>query len=426
MKALVRYYTIAVIISLYQNIFGNFDNYHFYRAQHFASELYEPRVAKDWLTSFDIWLGAGRAKHSHNDCGKTLHLFDIYGSSHLENIGCQVPGKNLNCASDLTVTNLYLDPIPVSGLEYRYTKGSFRIAEAGFSFIQNLTRGFFVQAYLPVRSLRSKIKQCTENVPGVPLCCTPLSPFAQTFVNSFDSIMSRYNISLQSRKQTGAGDLSLLLGYTYSYQGTATLDFIDAGARFGVLIPTSPAYDPRYIFNMPLGYHHAGFPFLLQLSIGAFEWLTVGADIGAIIFSSRTENIRIATAVNQPAWLRLTCTQARVRPGPILNGVGYVKADHICRGLSFWLAYSVAHQNKTDIWTDNSCLYNNTQTCYDPVRESWTMHVIHLMVEYDFTPLCAAWGMRLGLFYDIAAGGRRNFMASVGGGTCGLDIAWHF
>ena len=119
----------------------------------FLPEFYEPRFAMDWLTSFDFALGFGSTHTGRDGDGTKVPLLDIYGLYPMQALGINVPGKDLSRPGDIVLTQLALLP-PNDGFATLSYGGKFQIIEANFSFSQNLTCGFFVQAHLPVRRLQ--------------------------------------------------------------------------------------------------------------------------------------------------------------------------------------------------------------------------------------------------------------------------------
>src|SRR5437879_4403071 len=76
------------------------------------------------------------------------------------------------------------------------------------------------------------------------------------------------------------------------------------------------------------------FPFFFGGSFGLWDWLTVGADVGAIIFLRKEQQLHMKTNACQSGFIKLAQGAACVKPGTIWHITTYFKADHFCRGLS--------------------------------------------------------------------------------------------
>jgi len=212
LKALTRIITITIIITPLTNAI---DNPHFWRATNFLTAFYEPRLARDWLTSFDATLGYGSTDKSRDDnCAVKVPLLDIFGVQNMQALGIGVPGKDLTNPGDILLTQLALLPVN-DGFAKLSFSGRFRVLEANFCFSQNITCGFFVQAHMPVRQLKvSDIQACDLS----PTDCTngpnQFTPTWQTFLALLPSILQKYGISDGPTETSGIGDISFLGGWT--------------------------------------------------------------------------------------------------------------------------------------------------------------------------------------------------------------------
>jgi hypothetical protein len=218
------------------------DNCHLYRA---SNLFYEPRFDRDWLNTIEVSLGGGKSESSRNKHGTVVPL-----------------------------------------------SGTFHIMEANLLCIQNIIHGLFVQAHMPVRSLRmnsyAEHSECSECARSNAIILPPFDTTAQ-------------------------GDLTMHLGYAYSYQENKKLDFIDFAARCGVLAPTGTVLHVHNdVLVVPTGYNgHWGFPLAVDLSCGAYEWLTIAAHASVLFFANRRH----------------------ASHAPVCHTGVLVKADHIMRGI---------------------------------------------------------------------------------------------
>jgi hypothetical protein len=416
------------------------DNAHFYRA---TNLFLEPRFERDMLTTFDITLGGGWTKHGRNKDGKTVPLLDTFGLHNMHDLGVGVPEKDTNDIRDIILIQLARTP----GRGSTETKchknecfidpqfgffsigGKFSIIEANLFFLQNFDCcGLFTEVHLPVR--RIKIDDiCFKDISPVDMeFPNETTPIWQAFKSQFCDILRLYNLSADPVKETGIGDLSILLGWTSSNQETCVvLDFIDTTFRVGVLAPTGKQRNEDKVFSIPLGYNgHVGFPFAADIAFGLYEWLTFGVHADAIVFLPKTKKIRLKTAPDQSGLIKLAKGRTKIHRGILWNGGIYAEADHLCRGLSLLLGYTFSKQKRDRLTPCGPCFFDSCVANTDETLDGFTMHTVHFWTEYDFTQDDACGGVRVALFYNKQVGGKHVFKTDVGGGAVGIDLTWGF
>jgi hypothetical protein len=227
-----------------------YDTPQFFKARHFYGE---PRFEKPKLLSLDSALMHGKANKFFDSSGKT------------------------DCLTTTRLLSNLLDPVS------KPLRAEFNFFEWATDCQYNLSRGFFLQAYLPVRSISISYK-----------------------------LPELYK---EKKKETGLAQIVTLLGISNNYQETDFLDFIDTEAKAGVIWPTSP--------HTILGYGgHIGYTCAAALSLGFFDWLTAGTSCQCILFSPH----------------------AGISRSPLFSVGSYVKADHIAAGFSFLCGYAYDRQ----------------------------------------------------------------------------------
>lgn len=427
------------------------DNHHFYRASNFFTVYDQPRYEECWLTSFDVTFGGGSTKKSYNGCGSAFNqcdtencLLNICGYYNMPALACGLPTLDASNPVDSALLNLsnLVDACRTSPITSAQTTfgmlsyaGKFSIFEANLFFTQNFDRGFFFQAHLPIRRLAIK------NIAGADI--SPVDPAVvpnksnqqwQTFLGVYNDMLTQYNISLCPIETTGAGDLSLLLGWTINYENTEILDFIDLTFRAGMLAPTGKKACTNKAFDLPTGYNgHFGIPLSFDLALGAFDCFTLGFHMDVLPFIDSIQCVRINTNPNQEGLIKLFQTKAKVHEGLVWGATGYLQADRFVCGLSLFLGFTIAKKHASSIDTglclcDGSLvspqLTNNSSYCIecDLVNGGWTMETLHLLLEYDFAHDYSCHAPRLGFFYNGAVGGSKIFKTGMIGGTIGFDF----
>lgn len=410
------------------------DNAHFYRA---TNLFLESRIERDYLTTFDITIGDGHTRKGRNQFGNTVPLLDTFGLYNMHDLGVGVPGKDINNPNDLILIQLARTPgrglpntcigCPITPqFAFFSVSGEFNILEANLFYLQNFECGFFTEVHLPVR--RIKIDHiCFKDIsPTDEICPNEMTPIWQAFKTQFDAILRNYDLCAGPVRETGVGDLSILAGWTRNNQETCVLDFIDTTFQFGILAPTGKQRNENQVFSIPLGYNgHVAFPFSIDFALGLYEWLTLGLHFDAMVFLSKTKEIRLKTAPDQSGLIKLAKGRAKIDRGTLWTAGLYAKADHVCRGFSWIVGYSFAKQDKDTITPCcpcfDICIANSDETL-----RGFTMHTVHLWAEYDFTQDDACAGARVAFFYNAQVGGKRIFETNMIGGALGLDFTWGF
>lgn len=263
---------------------------------------------------------------------------------------------------------------------------SFFLLELYMIYIQNIVQGFFIDIVVPIRSI-----EITPKSPRKPLCCC---------------------IPIAAEERTTAGDLMLHMGYSYSYQNTTHLDFIDGTIRVGLLLPTSPITPISTIFwTIPIGYNGSiGIPLSGDVSCGAYEWLTMAIHIGVmpLIPTSSKVNIQCSPcAIGEP----------RSFLNAIICYVGmFIKADHIMRGISGTLGYSYTQRTT----------YSDKNIQSRLISMDFAMHTLHVILEYDCLRQEYWFGPRVALLYNHILAGHSIIHTDMIYGQWGFELSWQF
>jgi len=419
-KKIVPFYLILFVFFCFE-IYAT-DNPHFYRAYFFEGE---PRFERPWLTTFDASLGWGSTRTGRNAQGNKTNVLKIYGPNDMQFLGSNVDTLDPMNPLDQILINLAALP-ENDGFGKLNSCGKFSIVEATFNFYQNLCNGFFFQSYLPARKLRIRKITFQDLSPetGIP---NINNPDWQAFLTNFNAILQQQDLSIEPLDRAGIGDFTFYAGWARNYQNTECLDYIDVDARIGILFPTGKKQNVDRVFDLPQGYDgHWGVPLKFNISIGAYEWLTLGFHLGALFLLERTKTLRVKTDERQNGFFKLTKARIDFDPGSILDLDLYFKADHFAKGLSFLGAYSYNHQKTSCLTPKNKQMVDARIINTDSLYASWNMHIIHFMVEYDFAKRLSEIAPRIGFFYNHIIGGKRIFDTNIIDLFVGFDVCWRY
>ncbi len=392
----------------------------FYRAKPYFGE---PRLDKPYLTTADFYFSGGDSHCSFNRQGCDTSLLNLYGPHNMKDLG---KGINLD-------TNNYYDSIlsqlaiidSKTDFGKLLFKGNFEIFEFVFNFVQNLDRGFFVELNIPIRKIKITTMDYEDLSPdsGEYNINTPVW---QQFLTNFDAILARFCINKGVIKKSGAGNLSLIGGYTWNYENTTHLDFIDMTMRIGVQLPTDIKKNPNRSFDVSTGYDKlTGVPLIWDFSIGMFEWLTLGARVDALFLIDKNQTLRLKSAFSQNGFIKLAKNKVKVCPGTAWDLGFFVKADHIISGLSLYLGYTYTKKDGDVLVPCNNDI-NSKIINSDPIFHQWSMKTLNIYLEYDFAYYQRRNAPRIAFCYNKVLGGKNIFKTNTGTGYLSLDFDWNF
>jgi hypothetical protein len=345
-----------------------YDEIHRYRPILFFGESH---IARDGLMDFKLQADHGSASKAYNACGNKVMPADIFGSFYSKTVAC-IGSQNsispgLPCLSDyqrLTFTELILN------------------------WYQNFARGFFVSCYIPFRTIH-------------------LYNFPQE---------TMYNpLQHHELMQRGMGDFACSLGWAYNYEATKKIDFIDVTIQVGVALPTSKPTLGNDLFDVTLGYEGRTAYFLtMDSSCGIFDWLTMGAHIQGLFFEQHlAQHILFGSSI-QP----IECLHTN-RKSAWVAGI-YSKADHMILGFSGTIGYSFTYQGPQAWKTDQLLSWQK------PRLSAWSMHTIHLELDYDLATYSNPYAPSIGVAYNKAVAGKDVFDTSLWGGVAEITILFMF
>lgn len=388
---LLKNFRLIFIALSMSSITKTFDRSFFYRASSFWDE---PRFEISSLSTLNVQFTGGTTKCGKNEHGKETSIFGIYGKEKV---------------------------IPSLG-KFVFT-GAFDLFEVNINLYQNLTRGFFLHFHLPIVSLELFPIGCNK---FINLCTAADFPnIDQAKLLCLNERLQNNSISMNSIKEHGASDCSLFAGWSINYENTTHLDFIDLALQTGVLFPTGRKSNPNFLFEIPLGYNgHWGIPWVIDLSIGVYEWFTWGIHNDGVVFFKRNECIPVSKCPT--GLLRLNTTTALVRSGPVWRVGTYAKADHICWGLSILMAMTFEQKNRSKIVCFNEEDINLHKANKSEYLKTWNRLIYQFLVEYDFAQENSVLNNRIAFFYNHQIFGKRVFSTNILGGYFGIDVLWCF
>ncbi len=407
-----RYQYLGLLLCLlsFASPLKSFNRSYFYRTSSFWDE---PRFVKPWLSTLDIQFLGGSNHRGRDSKGHRVDLTTIYGPENVAALSAASPGMPLNLPGN---------PQKIS------FKAVADVFEGDFNFYQNFTAGFFTQFHIPMVILRIfPSGYVDENS----LCDRPCKHYTPAWEHPLDLLcpfLRQFDLSARRTDGAAASDSTLFLGWSYTYDDTCYLDFIDTTSKTGVLFPTSKKAHIDDIFSFPYGYSgHWAVPLSFDISCGYYDWLTFGYHADALFFIKKKQCLRMRTPKEScTGIIVLGKGLAEVDYGTVWRMGTYIKADHFYNGLSILLAFTYEQKNRSTVTPCDRALFNAAHVNADLRFQKWARSIVHFLFEYDFTQPDSRAGARLGVFYDLEMTGQRVFNINTAGGYLGIDANWCF
>lgn len=375
--------TIFFLILINIPIYPLFDRSLFFRVSSFWGE---PRLERNFLGTVDFQLSGGSTRCGHNGCGEKTNILNIYGPDFLTICDQEDPARVL-------------------------FGGKFSLFEFNFNLYQNLKRGFFVHVHTPVFATKLEPESVEVQTCQNSSCSNPVAVLQNT--------LARNGICSRTAHNRGFGDTTLFLGWTINYEGTTYLDYVDFTIRTGVLFPTGKRRDGSSLFEIPYGYDgHWGLPWAVDLSVGAYNWLTFGVHGDGVYLFNRTRCVNFNSTNCKTGFIKFGMEELRVKSGAVNRAGFYTKADHVVAGFSVLTAFTYEQKN-----SDRIC---NNSVAIDEQFKKWSRWIFQILFEWDVTHCDEKLGTRIGLSYNKQITGKRVFDTDITMGYLGLDITYVF
>lgn len=391
---------------------------------------HETRYERNCLATFEAEIMGGRATKGYNSLKDKVNVLDIYGINHLGVLGTNANGNPSTDigASKLLTLALYGGNDSDLDIGVRFD-GKYSMFEANLSYTQNFCNGFFLSINLPVKKL--KISGVQEHdvttVEAKAVIAAVGSNALSAILKNLQGTLDPYDLSIADASQTGIGDILVTGGWTCNHDDIENLDFLDTTIKLGVSIPSAKKRDQDKAFELALGHEgHTGIAASFDLGVGFYEWMTLGAHIGGLFFLDKTMNMRMQTNDRQSGWLKLLKGDAEHDMGNIWDAGGYLKADHIFKGVSLMFGYNYVHKGKDSLTPENTTIFGTSHVNADDMLKGWTQHAVTVTLEYDMAEEGRRWNPHFSIFYSRPVKGKYIFVSDVGGGTAGVNVAMDF
>jgi len=362
-------------------------------------KLPETLLGKDGIQNMQVTYAHGSASHSFNSFGNdTASVLSI-------------PGPQAFFRSDLTRDASILSDISpaTSFLGNIELDGGLTINQFTLTSQTNIKRGLFFELYFLADAVQLKdihVKQISD------------SPLSQPVQTQLEEYITQTYPSLSKRVLTTT---FLYTGWAGHYQDFDHLDFLDTTAKIGL----ASRYNEYNIFTLSTQQlQDWGIPASASVSIGIYDWITLGLHAGTILFLPQTQDYEL-NITGYDAVLFPKTIAARQFRQPFLTINPYIKADHVAGGLSISFGFVYAESLKSTYIPVDSETYG-IGTLNQHTQTEWQTGNIHCMIEYDCATQHHPELPYLQLIYTQPVYGQDVAKTHLYGGTFGIVFKYTF
>ena len=390
-------YTFGFVLIIY---FG-FQNIHGMATTNYRPDLKLPETQ---LGKYGIQVM--QATYAHGSASHSFDSFEKDTASVLATLGQQAFFR-----SDLARDASILSEIPstTSFLGNVLLDGSLHINQFTFTTQTNIKGGLFFELYFLADTVTLKNTSIQD------LFDSTLSDQVQTDLKEYFA---------QTYSKITKNTLTTTFAYTGwagHYQDLAHIDFLDTTAKIGLV----SRYNEYNMFTLSSEqFQDWGIPVSASVSMGLYDWITMGLHAGTIIFLPQTQNYEINSSTYDAVLFPEHITARQFRK-PLITITPYIKADHVAGGLSvsFGFVYAQAFKSTyipVDIETYSIGQLNaHTHT-------TWTTGNIHCMIEYDCATQHHPELPYIQLIYTQPVYGQHVAKTHLYGGTLGIIFKYTF
>ncbi|KKP22941.1 MAG: hypothetical protein SZ59_C0004G0016 [candidate division TM6 bacterium GW2011_GWF2_28_16] len=390
----------------------------------------------DWAWKIEDDFMYGDARSGWDKSGNTANILNDTGAYSMlwagENVTLTDPmNVYQNMINALTVLAPTSDDPNFATLRF---DGKFEMWENDYVVRKNLKKGFFVQAHVPVRSVKVHNISYTDMSADTGVFSKTTTEWAQVY-NNLDQILNQFDYkgATQNYSKAGFGDITFYLGWQdiFTKRDDEGKDkyTLNLSAKVGVLCPTGERVKTDYIFSMPTGYNnHWGLDGALELDLGVMSWLSIDLFGGFTwFFDDNNREMRMQTFNQQNGHIMLAKGIAKEEAGTLWYLGADLKFDHFWKGLSGIFGYSYNRQEDAEITPVDTTLFDKTTVNGNSMLHGWYTHVLHFMLDYDISvhmKKTTKWAPRINLFYNLPVDGKNSYKTDVFGAGLGFDLLW--
>lgn len=375
----------------------------------------QPRFARNNLGSFEFVVSDNIAKQSYDGRGQTVALLNFNGTQDLFKrfVDTTLPHNDTDTFGKASMAAKY------SGIKYN------------FKITQNFGSHFFasISTFLLYGKLKNLvIEPVTQNC--IPLTKTEIqaTPGLQTYLTQLNMMLGIGENGQDNIFQDSLGPSLFIAGYTTSLKHFKTLDFLDISIQTGLFVPNHILQANPTTFS-PIPFTqivNLGIPFMINCSLGLFDWLNLGATGGFMPYINSDQIIPLNTTPTNNVVLINEQGFCTIHSQPFLYFNAYIEAEQLIPRLTCFLGFSYTKQNPTTYQSQDQIKFPNNIINNFPTQLPWEICNLTVSGELDLASENYKLLPRIKLLYVCPIWGKSIFKTCVLGGQFGLECTYDF
>lgn len=424
-----------------------------------AFDVTQRKTPDNWVTNIGVRYSSVSTRDGYDGNAQRTSALDVFGQTNLVRLGFGLEGLATmpathacwNVGYDQTAGVLPVPPpgafgpLDIGTQNFVKTTGRVAAQELTFNLEQNLFSGFFVQCYLPFRSLT--IDNIGYQIAGSQVMPAPANNVDNFVTTILPPIMREQGMEapLTVYRKSAVAEVVAGLGWQgYNDKGFGVIHDATGRVFIGAIIPGGGRHDTAYMTGLPLGYDgFFGVHTRIELEVGIQKCLALGAASSVNIFFSDIRTHRVMSDAEKKQTGLLSFVQARVNvdQGPVWDVSGYAKLQRFFYGLTGLVGYSFSRQEQTNLLVKDDKYLNGAVQRYvqqlppkflntndvinaDQRLMAWQRQMLHFSIGYDFAlhPKAPKVAPAINFEFGYPIDGRRVMTGKYLGGTASAQF----
>ncbi|MCF7799917.1 hypothetical protein K9M16_02885 [Candidatus Babeliales bacterium] len=282
---------------------------------------------------------------------------------------------------------------------------------------------FDLSLYLPIKYLAIKNVSITDQTKSILNADLDVNNVLTDDIKTVAQNLG--GLSLDSWSKTGAGDLTLMLGWFNDFRQTKEyLENVKISAKLGITAPTGAKKDINKAFSLPMDNDGAwAIPLGGGVDLDFVHRIRAGLEFEMLFSFDEKRTRRMKTDTNQTDFLLLNSGRATRSPGFAWKFNLFLQARRFLGGLSFMTAYQFLKHDDDKLTADSNDFSYNIINSAQSLHE-WGFQNFIFQFNYDFFNECKkSWFKpQISVFAKLPVAGKRVINAYTFGGQFALNF----
>jgi len=357
-------------------------------------------IPQDYYSNFSTIFSAGFASQSFNETGEKVPFFQQFGTEDLlaRFVDASLPNDSTESYGQGLIS------------------GDFRAQELVLNFYKSIKNGFFIEAGTAIQDLT--IHSISINYIESDL---PLSPEQITYLEELKIKLPKI------LNRSGMFTTAVFAGYNKTFSDFNHLDFIDLTFKAGFLSPQAMLEKNTKFLQFPFDNNiNFGYPITAVISVGVFDWITVGINSSMVPWQPAQANMHINNTTSANKVLLPEMTPALLHKGTLFTNSIYFEADHVYQGFSSLIAYCYTASLNSSITPINETNFQYDQANASSKLDAWNLGSFYIQFDLDFAREVNPSAPIIRVFFDIPITGKLCPKTNLIGTSCNLQVSYAF